>query len=1206
MDTMDANCNQKERMWWAFLTSSFVTFVGGLVCILLWRLGAWLFCRVAEKPVEVVAQSPSTTKMQDTGVFVKSPDPEIGWMTAVKDWAGVLISAQTVTGRILVVLVFLLSLGALVVYLLNSSENTTDVKVCANAQSNSSCQVVRYLQIEKCIVFSQETLLQVDFGFNIIFLLYFGLRFIAANDKLWFWLELNSLVDFFTVPPVFVSVYLNRSYLGLRFLRALRLIQFSEILQFLNVLKTSNSIKLVTLLSTFFSTWLTAAGFIHLVENSGDPWLDFQNKHPMSYWECLYLMMVTMSTVGYGDIFATTSLGRAFMVVFILGGLAMFASCVPEIIELIGSRKKYGGSYSAISGRKHVVVCGHITYESVSNFLKDFLHKDRDDVNVEIIFLHPLPPNLQLEALLKRHFTQVEFFEGSVLNAGDLARVKIEDSDACLIIANKYCNNPDAEDAANIMRVISIKNYCSHVRLIIQMMQYHNKAYLLNIPSWNWKEGDDVICLAELKLGFIAQSCLAPGFSTVMANLFAMRSTVLMEEDSWQKHYLGGVAAEMYTEYLSSAFTGMSFPQVSEVCFAKLRLLLIAIELKDHNTKDKQILINPNNSYHIKEGTLGFFIAQSAKEVRRAYFYCKQCHGDIKHPDKIKKCKCMQALEAQANNKVNVAALGNFKQKEGPTQVVAPTKKKRNGNSNELDSPKRNIRNFHGMTSRGKKGRDFPMSLQISPSRLPDSSLPPVNSPSLPNNDEARDLDCDTKKYDSTGMFHWCPSRDLEKAILSRNEAAMSVLSGHVVVCIFSTADSPLIGLRNLVMPLRASNFSYHELKTIVLLGDLDYIKREWDMLCNFPKVAVLPGSPMCRADLRAVNVNLCDMCVILSPNNQSQEQDPCLQDKEAILCSLNIKSMQFDDSIGLLQANSQGGHSWILPGTPIGGGTGRAGFLPPGFNNAFSPASSPDNNVSRRGSTMGSNVPMITELVNDGNVQFLDQDDDDDPDTELYLTQPFACGTAFTISVLDSLMSATYFNDNALTLIRTLITGGATHELEQILAEGSGMRGGYSTPETLRNRDRCKVAQIPMMDGPFQAFGNGGCYGDLFVSALKSYNLLAFGIYRFRDAECNTKNPSSKRYVITNPPYEFKLCTTDMIFCLQQFDRNPMDMRSNSFSQSQSHLMRGKQKNRPTKKKSSKHIRLEEKSTLQVTLPRSPREDKDFTTEKHFREFDV
>ncbi len=46
-----------------------------------------------------------------------------------------------------------------------------------------------------------------------IFLFIF-FQFIAANDKLWFWLEVNSVVDFFTVPPVFVSVYLNRSWLG--------------------------------------------------------------------------------------------------------------------------------------------------------------------------------------------------------------------------------------------------------------------------------------------------------------------------------------------------------------------------------------------------------------------------------------------------------------------------------------------------------------------------------------------------------------------------------------------------------------------------------------------------------------------------------------------------------------------------------------------------------------------------------------------------------------------------------------------------------------------------------------------------------------------------------------------------------------------------------------------------------------------------------
>ncbi|XP_068996020.1 calcium-activated potassium channel subunit alpha-1a isoform X15 [Embiotoca jacksoni] len=1094
--------NNGQRMWWAFLASSMVTFFGGLFIILLWRTLKYLWtvcchCNIKHKEVQKVnnpANNPAADgTVKGTDEKEEVPASEVGWMTSVKDWAGVMISAQTLTGRVLVVLVFALSIGALGIYFIDSSD-----------------------PIESCQNFYKDFTLQIDMAFNVFFLLYFGLRFIAANDKLWFWLEVNSVVDFFTVPPVFVSVYLNRSWLGLRFLRALRLIQFSEILQFLNILKTSNSIKLVNLCSIFISTWLTAAGFIHLVENSGDPWENFQNSQSLSYWECVYLLMVTMSTVGYGDVYAKTTLGRLFMVFFILGGLAMFASYVPEIIELIGNRKKYGGSYSAVNGRKHIVVCGHITLESVSNFLKDFLHKDRDDVNVEIVFLHNISPNLELEALFKRHFTQVEFYQGSVLNPHDLARVKIESADACLILANKYCADPDAEDASNIMRVISIKNYHPKIRIITQMLQYHNKAHLLNIPSWNWKEGDDAICLAELKAGFIAQSCLAQGLSTMLANLFSMRSFIEIEEDTWQKYYLEGVANEMYTEYLSSAFVGLSFPTICELCYVKLKLLLIAIEYKSEQRESrsrKRILINPGNHVKMQEGTLGFFIASDAKEVKRAFFYCKACHDDITDPKRIKKCGCKRLED------------------EHPS-TLSPKKKQRNG----------------GM-------RNSP---NCSPKMM--SRHDPLL---IPGNEQIENMDMNVKRYDSTGMFHWCPSKDIEKVILTRSEASMTVLSGHVVVCIFGDVTSALVGLRNLVMPLRASNFHYHELKPIVFVGSLEYLRREWETLHNFPKVSILPGTPLSRADLRAVNINLCDMCVILSAN-QNNIEDASLQDKECILASLNIKSMQFDDSIGVLQANSQG-------------------FTPPGMDRS-SPDSSPVHGFVRQASvTTGSNIPiitelakpgkllplvslsqekkcgtniqMITELVNDSNVQFLDQDDDDDPDTELYLTQPFACGTAFAVSVLDSLMSATYFNDNILTLIRTLVTGGATPELEALLAEENALRGGYSTPQTLANRDRCRVAQLALYDGPFADLGDGGCYGDLFCKALKTYNMLCFGIYRLRDAHLNAPSPCTKRYVITNPPYEFELVPTDLIFCLMQFDHNAGQSRTSlSHSSHSSH----------------------------------------------------
>ncbi|XP_014605542.1 calcium-activated potassium channel slowpoke isoform X15 [Polistes fuscatus] len=1156
----------KERKWWCFLLSSIFTFLAGLLIVLLWRAFAFLCCR---KEPEF---APNDPKQKEHKSNRHGKEFEGTFMTEAKDWAGELISGQTTTGRILVVLVFILSIASLIIYFIDASSE----------------------EVERCQKWSNNFTQQIDLAFNIFFMVYFFIRFIAASDKLWFMLEMYSFVDYFTIPPSFVSIYLDRTWIGLRFLRALRLMTVPDILQYLNILKTSSSIRLAQLVSIFISVWLTAAGIIHLLENSGDPF-EFINPQQLSYWTCVYFLIVTMSTVGYGDVYCQTVLGRTFLVFFLLVGLAIFASCIPEIIDLIGTRNKYGGTLKNERGRRHIVVCGHITYESVSHFLKDFLHEDREDVDVEVVFLHRKPPDLELEGLFKRHFTTVEFFQGTIMNPIDLLRVKVHDADACLVLANKYCQDPDAEDAANIMRVISIKNYSDDIRVIIQLMQYHNKAYLLNIPSWDWKQGDDVICLAELKLGFIAQSCLAPGFSTMMANLFAMRSF----KTAWQNDYLRGTGMEMYTETLSPTFIGMPFARATELCFTKLKLLLLAIEIKGEGGVDSKISINPRGA-KIAANTQGFFIAQSADEVKRAWFYCKACHDEIKDETLIKKCKCKNLGQQQRSwgrdldvgmmmmqtgmVKGNTAYssyldVATFRKGVRAVQMVGrasedysypndhhppptftppelPKMVHLRGEINrEREDPNamRNHRNSVGMTMMNSTKQVNKVKPNVN--RATNDSLSSPNQPynqrsqeesayagyhlayevkklmptsrasggtNVNNNgglqvgiadDQAKDFDFEKTemKYDSTGMFHWSPSRNLEDCILDRNQAAMTVLNGHVVVCLFADPDSPLIGLRNLVMPLRASNFHYHELKHVVIVGSVDYIRREWKMLQNLPKISVLNGSPLSRADLRAVNVNLCDMCCILSAKVPSND-DPTLADKEAILASLNIKAMTFDDTIGVLsQANNEQGNLTTV-GSPIV--------------------------LQRRGSVYGANVPMITELVNDSNVQFLDQDDDDDPDTELYLTQPFACGTAFAVSVLDSLMSTTYFNQNALTLIRSLITGGATPELELILAEGAGLRGGYSTADSLANRDRCRVGQIALYDGPLAQYGEGGKYGDLFVAALKSYGMLCIGLYRYRFRDTSSScDASSKRYVITNPPDDFTLLPTDQVFVLMQFD---------------------------------------------------------------------
>lgn len=88
--------------------------------------------------------------------------------------------------------------------------------------------------------------------------------------------------------------------------------------------------------------------------------------------------------------------------------------------------------------------------------------------------------------------------------------------------------------------------------------------------------------------------------------------------------------------------------------------MLLAIEIKGGDEgNDSKISINPRGA-KIQANTQGFFIAQSADEVKRqiivffkntfilanillhfrAWFYCKACHDDIKDETLIKKCKC--------------------------------------------------------------------------------------------------------------------------------------------------------------------------------------------------------------------------------------------------------------------------------------------------------------------------------------------------------------------------------------------------------------------------------------------------------------------------------------------------------------------------------------------------------------------------------------
>ena len=116
---------------------------------------------------------------------------------------------------------------------------------------------------------------------------------------------------------------------------------------------------------------------------------------------------------------------------------------------------------------------------------------------------------------------------------------------------------------------------------------------------------------------------------------------------AWQNDYLQGTGCEMYTETLSHSFAGMTFAQAAEweqnlyhgarltsaihcsrLCFVKLKLLLLSIEAKQGEGGDTKISINPRQN-KITANMVGFFMAQSAEEVKRSVNDKKYCFNFV-------------------------------------------------------------------------------------------------------------------------------------------------------------------------------------------------------------------------------------------------------------------------------------------------------------------------------------------------------------------------------------------------------------------------------------------------------------------------------------------------------------------------------------------------------------------------------------------------
>ena len=942
------------------------------------------------------------------------------------------------------------------------------------------------LKVEECISITDPAII-VELIIVILLFLYFILRLLATSNVLLFWVNLHTIVDVLTLPHIFITIALGVDYIGLRALRFLWMTQITTVLQFIRLIRSQNVLDIVNLMVYFVILWLTSAGILYVIEAEGDFWEDTFNGSTDSVLIYVYLIMVTVSTVGYGDFSPVTSTGRAFMILFIVVGLAFFAAILPTLVDIVVgyyNRTQYA-KFDTTRVPRHVIVCGHITATTASDFLKDFLHPDRGDKKTHILFLHPQRPEQDLKNVLRTYYTRVQFLLGSALNASKLKQARINGSVAVFILADKLTNDPKDEDHANMLRAVSIKNTTTQVPVIIQLVHSFSKRKVIEIDGW--LVGRDIaICLNQLKLGVLAQNCLCPGFSTLLSNIFYASDAgdddqlQITATEKWKKHYLSGTSNELYSGPFSEAFNGKTFHEAAAICFNKLNLVLVAL---DRIGETNQFYINPTprvfRGLRINSETmLGYFVAQDQHQVFSVSIYCECCIGNRHISAKNLGLDFKMQLNARRRSSNRPLERGytltNFAQRipklvredsvhidlvsdESPptshrTQLNG--KSPQNGTNGTLDeSPptaKKSLTNGTHVQGR-EDGEDLITSVPDGPT--PESVVSPahvnvsvMSSPSVDMDDMVNDNE-DELKEDGDVLVHLCNPVPLEDSILNPDLLSVSDMSfrakseslrDHIILCLFADGNSPVLGLQNFLKPLRQKYIPQDSIKPVVIICDKAFIEKEWPIIRNFPKVYLVIGSPLLWTSLRAAKVSRCSVCVVLTSLPNSDYHDPAINDKEVILCSLSLQKK-------LRKLNKK--------------------------------------------------VSIITDLRHESNVQFLDFGDEDTPDERIYKAQPFACGEAFSVSMFDSVTSTAFHGPGALYLVEDLI-------------------------HSAKSKNVCQMISVPISNTDY----SGKTYKEFYNAQLKEYSV-CLGLSR--------RLPSNdmQRYVITCPDPNLVLVESDHVF---------------------------------------------------------------------------
>ncbi len=166
----------------------------------------------------------------------------------------------------------------------------------------------------------------IDTAILIIFALEYILRLWSTKNKIKYILSFYSIVDLMAIVPYFLGT-IDISFIRLlRWFRILRLIRFID-RKFLFGISSEDGVIFARILFTLFAIIFVYSGLIYQVEHPVNP------KVFSTFLDAFYFSIVTMTTVGFGDVTPISELGRLLTALMILTGIALIPWQIGDLIK---------------------------------------------------------------------------------------------------------------------------------------------------------------------------------------------------------------------------------------------------------------------------------------------------------------------------------------------------------------------------------------------------------------------------------------------------------------------------------------------------------------------------------------------------------------------------------------------------------------------------------------------------------------------------------------------------------------------------------------------------------------------------------------------------------------------------------------------------------------------------------------------------------